>query len=126
MLSIGFDRMVNKMPKKRHILNLAKNLSLWSYRILETGPQWSKKRASQVMNNTNIFISNLEEQFYQLKSLHCHTDDQALEELYSYLFNNVRCKKVLLLSLELGIKAPPGFHSMFKKSSKEYMRIIYP
>lgn len=121
MLSIGFDRMVNKMPKKRHILNLAKNLSLWSYRILETGPYWSRKPASQIMNNTNIFISNFEEQFYELKSY--RTEDQALEELYSWLFNSRRCEKALFLSLELGIKAPPGFHSMFKKSSKEYTRI---
>lgn len=137
MLSVGFDRMINGThPKRKRILNLAKELSSWAYKIFESGPRWSRRRAAHIMNSANAFISNFDESIYDLRF---KSPEEAHDEMRHQLFyrghsftvrtnqnleeQGSRWRQVLSLSLDLGIQAPPGFHSIFKRSSTEYTKI---
>ena len=131
--------------KKKAILKLARNTVNWCYKTLETSPFWTKKRLFSVIEDSNIFISKFENNFYDelWKGLisdpnnYIGSFEVACDELEMDFFFNIHSQtkrwhkkgwhkndreysileKILLLCLRMRVKAPPGFHSMIIRSS---------
>ena len=134
----------NPSPKKKAILKLAYRLNEWAYNIFESGPYWAKEKATCIIDDVNRFISIFEDEFFNALQEHNNHFDIACCILKEALFQNDdrvfgACEtnawgskelypnlelRVLNLCLDLGIKAPPGFHIRFIEWRPEYKNTL--
>ena len=119
------------MREKRRLIETVCVLSSWAYRMSETGPASYRGRFLTVMDQANKFTFRLEEHLDFLKE-HGRTQKGAVLEMRRALFrghenfylDEPNRNNILRLCLDLGLRAPPGWHGHFMFSNQRYKSIV--
>lgn len=119
---------------KKSVLDLVRGLSRWCLEMSDSGPQSARRDFLKIMDQSNRFILGFEESLDDLASYEGVTQDEACRIMRRILFyghdvyhyGQPNRKLLLELCLELGLKAPPGWHGHFIFKKKEYRRMHHP
>lgn len=119
------------MKEKKNLIKTVRGLSSWAYRMSETGPASYRGRFLTVMEQANKFLLRLEEHLDFLED-NGRTKKEAVLEMRRALFrghenfhlDEPSRRKILRLCLDLGLRAPPGWHGHFMFSDQRYKSIV--
>lgn len=123
------------MQEKSRLIGLVTGLSSWCQSMSEKYPHAVKIRFFDIMNQTNRFMDNFENNIESLTNFGmtynkaCVSMREALfdeNDDDSNLFDSPDMGQILSLCLDLGIKAPIGWHGHFMLNCEEYRLMIRP
>lgn len=115
-----------KMSEK-NILVLTNRLRSWCYEVLEDGPMWARSPAVSLIGYCNDFVEDLKDNVSWISKHERLGWDASCEQMREILFDGheqieFRGARLLpnlcQLCLELGRKAPPGWHARLQRDRR--------